>query len=79
MKCPYCDGTGSIPLEGVTTGTLIASARKTRGWSQQQLADAIGVSRSHVFKVENGRGDISLKALRRLADALQTTLKELIP
>ena len=32
----------------------IAAARKARGWTQAQLAEAIGLSRNYVWMIENG-------------------------
>src|SRR5690606_13019089 len=46
-------------LPGVTEyltriGTLIRSARKHRGWTQQQLADVLSTSQSAVNRIERG-------------------------
>ena len=36
-------------------GTLIRSARQHRGWTQQQLAEAVGVSRQSINSIERHR------------------------
>jgi transcriptional regulator with XRE-family HTH domain len=46
-------------------GSRIKSARKDKGWTQQQLAEASGLSKSSVSHIENGR---SLPSVERLAD-----------
>lgn len=42
--------------------------RAERGWSQQDLADALGVSRQSVNAIETGRYDPSLPLAFRIAD-----------
>ena len=46
----------------------IAGARVTNGWSQQEFADKLGVSRSAVQKWESGRAEIKISRLRAIAD-----------
>ncbi|MFL4476744.1 helix-turn-helix transcriptional regulator [Paeniglutamicibacter sp. ORCA_105] len=41
--------------------------RQERGWSQQRLADELGVSRQTVISIERGRFDPSLPLAFRLA------------
>ena len=45
----------------------ISSERARLGWSQQRLADALGVSRQTVISLEKGRYDPSLPLAFRLA------------
>lgn len=42
--------------------------RGDRGWSQQDLADRLGVSRQSVNAIETGRYDPSLPLAFRIAD-----------
>ncbi|MGM9652744.1 MAG: LexA family protein [Eubacteriales bacterium] len=53
-------------------------ARSRLGYSQQQLADILGVSRSTVAMWESGKSRPDLNMLRRLAAALHTTVSELL-
>lgn len=46
----------------------IAGARVTKGWSQQEFADRLGVSRSAVQKWESGKSQIKISNLRAIAD-----------
>ncbi len=41
--------------------------RKARGWSQEELARLLGVSRQTVIAIERGRYDPSLKLAFRIA------------
>ncbi len=61
-----------------TFGTRLRTARQRRGWSQQQLADAAGISQQSVGKIENGKTETSRYAMR-LARALEIPLSEIDP
>lgn len=50
-------------------GGTIRSARKARGWTQQQLATEAGVSRRHLIALEHG-ANVSIDILRKVALAL---------
>lgn len=53
----------------------IQDLRKRKGWTQQQLADRIGVSRIYISKLEQGdRLSPSLDVLERLAQAFGVRL-----
>jgi len=51
-------------------GTLIRSARRHRGWTQQQLADALSTSQSAVNRIERGHQNVSLEMIARIGEAL---------
>ena len=53
----------------MSLGEEIRAARLTREWSQQQLAEAAGVSRPTVARVEGGE-DVSTATLEEVAAAL---------
>lgn len=55
----------------------VAQARAGIGWSQQRLADQLGVSRQTVISIEKGRYDPSLPVAFRLARVFGTTIEEL--
>ena len=44
----------------------LAAARRSRGWSQSELADRIGVGRDYVGDLESGRFGMQLNRLMRL-------------
>lgn len=79
IKCPHCDGTGKIPLSGATVGDMILVARKAKRMTQERLASEVGLSRAQVANIEGGRSDVPMKTLKRFADALGTTMRELVP
>lgn len=45
----------------------LASLRAENGWSQQRLADELGVSRQTIISIEKGRFDPSLPLAFRIA------------
>jgi transcriptional regulator with XRE-family HTH domain len=52
-------------------GQYFASLRHEQGHSQQQVADAVGISRATINAFETGRsGDVGIKKILRLADYL---------
>ncbi len=55
----------------------IKEEREKRGMTQMALAVAAGLHPGHVSRIENGSG-CELKTARKLADALEVTLDELV-
>lgn len=51
--------------------------RREHGWSQQKLADALGVSRQTVISIEKGRFDPSLPLAFRLASLFGCTIEDI--
>jgi transcriptional regulator with XRE-family HTH domain len=62
----------------MTLSTLLRRARKKKGISVRQLADAVGVSPSFLSRIENGsHARMSVKRLSVLARELGVTLDEI--
>ncbi len=62
----------------VSAGERIKALRRSRGWTQDQLAQATGVSRSAVAQWETGRAGFGAKA-RLIAEALDVPVRQLQP
>lgn len=60
-----------------SVGARIRLTRKIRGWSQQALAEAVGVSFQQVQKYERGTNRVSASMLVRIAAALGVSVAEL--
>jgi UDP-N-acetylglucosamine 1-carboxyvinyltransferase len=58
-------------------GRLIRDSRKHRGWTQTQLATALGTSQSAVHRIEQGGQNLSLEMLTRISDALDSEIVSL--
>ncbi|MFG6475614.1 helix-turn-helix transcriptional regulator [Microbacterium sp. P06] len=56
---------------------LVAETRKSLEWSQQRLADEVGVSRQTVISIERGRFDPSLPLAFRLASVFDRRIEDL--
>ncbi len=56
---------------------LVNESRLRLAWSQQRLADELGVSRQTIISIERGRFDPSLPLAFRLAAVFNSTIEEL--
>ena len=66
----------AAPEEEPEFGTWLRQQRSGRGFSQQELADHLGVSAAHLSRVESGEKRLSEDALRRVADLLGQAFDE---
>ena len=55
----------------------IKALRKSRGYRQEDLAAALGVSRQTIIAIENDKYNPSLELAMKLARYLETTVEEL--
>ncbi len=58
-------------------GARIKAVRKQRGWSQEQLAERVGISTQYVSNIERGKENPTLDLLLRVAHALKVSLAEI--
>lgn len=56
----------------------LKSALKKRGMSQQQLADAIDVSKGYISEIANGKKQPSIETLEQILDALDANVSEIV-
>jgi len=59
-------------------GEAMRRLRKERGLSQEALADAAGIERAHMGKIERGERNLTLLNLSRVAGALHTSPSDLL-
>jgi transcriptional regulator with XRE-family HTH domain len=59
-------------------GAAIRVRRKTLGLSQEALADAAGIDRSHMGKIERGERNVTLLNVARIAAALERKPSDLL-
>jgi putative transcriptional regulator len=55
----------------------LRTLRAERGWSQQELADRLQVSRQSVNAIETGRYDPSLPLAFRIADIFELSIEQI--
>lgn len=60
-------------------GERISEARTERGYTQQVLADAIGLTRTSIVNIEKGRQRLPLHILFPIAMQLKVNPRKLIP
>ena len=58
-------------------GERVAEARRDRGWSQEQLAEAIEVEPATISRWETGGRALSLSTLTRISEILEVPLARL--
>jgi transcriptional regulator with XRE-family HTH domain len=64
--------------EGIQVATAVRDLRHVRNLSQRQLAARMGVPRTYISKIENGKAMPTLSSLDRLARALDVDISALL-
>lgn len=59
-------------------GSRVGQARRDRGWTQEALAEAVGVEPVTLSRLETGDRALSLTMLSKIADVLAVGLGELL-
>jgi len=59
-------------------GERIAKLRKAKGFTQDQFAEATGLNRTHLYRLETGQQSMTLKTLKLIADALGVRATQLL-
>lgn len=59
-------------------GEKIAKLRKERGWSQDKLATIVGMSKSYISAIEQGKAHPRIKTLEILAKCLEVEVELLL-
>jgi len=62
----------------IQLGERIRELRRKRGWRQIDLAVHAELSKTHICDVETGKREIGIEGLKRIADALDKTLSEIL-
>lgn len=57
-------------------GKRIRDLRTERGWTQQMLADHAELGQDHLSDLELGKKEICVRALERIAEALEVSLEQ---
>jgi len=62
----------------IDVGRAIQQIRKGKDWSQEQLARRVGVSQSAVNHIEGVLDRVTIRTIRRYANALNTSVLEIV-
>jgi transcriptional regulator with XRE-family HTH domain len=57
---------------------LVRKLRRERGWKQVYMAEHIGMDRSFISDLENGKKEICIRNLQILARAFEITISQLM-
>ncbi len=63
-----------IPPERMEIAQQIRNIRVSRGYTQKDLAEKLGVIQQYIAKIENGRENLSIDTAKRIADVLGENL-----
>ena len=69
----WAEASGRLALRH-SIARLVLSARAKRSWSQAELARHAATTQARISDIENGRGNLRLDTLERVADALGLAL-----
>jgi len=69
-----------VSKENITVrfGKRLRELRKKRGWTQVQMADALGIDRSYISDMEGGKKNVCLPTLEVLAQGFGISMARLI-
>lgn len=59
-------------------GVRVRQLRRARGWSQEALADAVGLAVTYVGQIERGQRNPSLRVVEKFAEILQVDAPSLL-
>ena len=62
----------------VAVGERIRKRRRAKGWRQIDLAEHSGVHEVHISDLERGTREAGLRTLSKIAQALGSTLSEIL-
>jgi len=62
-----------------TFGKLVRARRTHLGWTQEELAEKADMHFTYVSSTERGERNISLLNIAKLANALECSMKDLMP
>ena len=60
------------------SGSACKKLRKKRGWTQVYMAEHVGIDRSFISDLENGKKEICLRNLEVIAIAFDMTVSQLM-
>ena len=65
-------------MDKVALGSRIKAMRQNLEMTQEEFADRLNCTISHVGKIENSKGGISIELLVSVANMLHTTVDQLL-
>ncbi len=78
LSSVYADGKDAMGINAYEIGQRVRELRKGRKLTQQELADAIGISLNSVSKIEPGMRVPSIEVFVALSDFFNVTIDYLV-
>lgn len=78
MNIEFSASDNDDDLDYSAIGSRIRKHRKSVGMSQEQLAEAVGISTTHISHIETGHTKLSLSVFVRIASVLSISTDELL-
>lgn len=63
-----------ISMEGTNLGVTVKKLRETRGMSRIELSEAVGISESHLKKIEAGNRQPGIQTYRKMIVVLEADI-----
>lgn len=60
-------------------GSRIATLRKLKGWSQEELSERAGLQRTHISRIEAGKYAVTFEVVEAIAEAFGMTVDIIDP
>lgn len=67
-----------MPVSAILLGERLKKARMKKNYSQEAVAEMIGMSTFHLGRIENGKKDVYLSKLALWCDALDVPIEEML-
>jgi transcriptional regulator with XRE-family HTH domain len=69
-----------VSTENITVrfGLRLRKLRKEKGWTQVEMADALGVDRSYISDIERGKKNVCLPTMEVIALGFEISLSKLL-
>lgn len=69
-----------MSTENITVrfGLRLRKLRKEKGWTQVEMADALGVDRSYISDIERGKKNVCLPTMEVIALGFEISLSKLL-
>lgn len=74
IKCVYTNGGKNM---NELLGNRMKALRSAAGYTQEQIAEQIGISRQRYARIENGTNNITLDILSKIADVLSVQVSDI--
>jgi len=63
-----------ISMEGTNLGVTVKKLRETKGMSRMELSEAVGISESHLKKIEAGNRQPGIQTYRKMIAVLEADI-----